>query len=163
MKYTGVSLLLTAALLMGCQSNRGGGNVGIDGGPSAAGFTKGAAGSFVATAGDRVFFEFDSSALTHASQATLIRQVEWLLQHKGVGRVVIEGRCDERGTREYNLGLGERRANAVRNFLVAHGVPANLITVISYGKDKPIEVRGVGSDSKEEFWRQNRVSITAIE
>ncbi|MDR1475511.1 MAG: OmpA family protein [Holosporales bacterium] len=166
MRYCSVSLLLAASLLIGCQSDKR--DEGVADGGSAV-FAKGAStndASFVATAGDRVFFEFDSSSLTHESQATLVRQVEWLMQNKKSKnvRVAVEGRCDERGTREYNLALGERRASSVRNFLVAHGVPARLITVVSYGKDKPIEVRGANSeDTKEEFWRQNRVSITVVE
>ncbi len=161
MKYTGIGFLLAASLLVGCQSNQDGSNSCLNG---QANFKKGSpaefTATFVSTAGDRVFFELNSSSLSHEAQATLIRQVEWMLQSKK-SRILIEGRCDERGTREFNLGLGERRGNAVKNFLIAHGVPAESITVVSYGKDKPIEVSA--DAAKEEFWRQNRVSITVIE
>ena len=111
---------------------------------------------FVATAGDRVFFDFDKFNLQSAARDTLQRQADWLKQYANV-RVTIEGHCDERGTREYNLALGERRANAVKDYLVGLGVDASHIATISYGKERP-EVLG----SNEAAWSQNRRALTAV-
>jgi peptidoglycan-associated lipoprotein len=108
------------------------------------------------TAGDRVFFEFDRSDITSEAQQVLQRQASWLQHYPNVS-VTIEGHCDERGTREYNLALGERRAAAVKNVLVAAGIPASRVSTISYGKERPI-VPG----SNEEAWAQNRVAITTV-
>lgn len=88
---------------------------------------------------DRVFFEYDSSELSDAARATLGKQAEWLMHYSRV-RVAVEGHCDERGTREYNLALGDRRATAVKNYLVALGVPASRLRTISYGKERPAAV-----------------------
>lgn len=103
---------------------------------------------------DRVFFTFDHSSLTGESQKTLHDQMEWLQANPDM-QIVIQGHCDERGTREYNIGLGERRANAAKEYLVSMGISADRITVVSKGKDDPI-VTG----SNEEAWAQNRVAIT---
>jgi peptidoglycan-associated lipoprotein len=108
------------------------------------------------TAGDRVFFAFDSSEISPAAQQILQRQAAWL-QHYGNVAVTIEGHCDERGTEEYNLALGERRANAAKNVLVAAGVAAGRIQTISYGKERPV-IPG----STEEAFAQNRVAITVV-
>jgi peptidoglycan-associated lipoprotein len=108
------------------------------------------------TAGDRVFFEFDRSDITSEAQQILQRQASWLQHYPNVS-VTIEGHCDERGTREYNLALGERRAAAVKNVLVAAGIPASRISTISYGKERPIVL-----GSNEEAWAQNRVAITTV-
>jgi peptidoglycan-associated lipoprotein len=89
-------------------------------------------------------------------QATLARQAAWLAKYPNVS-VTIEGHCDERGTREYNLALGERRANAAKNFLVQAGVPASRLSVISYGKERPA---ATGSD--EASWAQNRRAVTVV-
>jgi peptidoglycan-associated lipoprotein len=109
-----------------------------------------------ATAGDRVFFAFDRSDITPESQQILARQADWLRRYPNV-TVAIEGHCDERGTREYNLALGERRAQAVKNVLVAMGIPASRISTISYGKERPAVV---GSD--EEAYAQNRRAVTTV-
>ncbi|WP_448585381.1 peptidoglycan-associated lipoprotein Pal [Thermaurantiacus sp.] len=112
---------------------------------------------FLARAGsDTVYFALDSYALDERARATLDAQARWLLDHAAV-RVTIEGHCDERGTREYNLALGERRANAVKNYLAARGVDAARITTISYGKERPA-VEG----QDEEAWAQNRRSVTVL-
>lgn len=87
---------------------------------------------------DRVLFAYDSSELSSTARGILAKQAEWLNHNRGV-RVRIEGHCDERGTREYNLALGERRATAVKNYLVALGVPATRMDTISYGKERPVE------------------------
>ncbi|MBM3585859.1 MAG: peptidoglycan-associated lipoprotein Pal [Alphaproteobacteria bacterium] len=107
-------------------------------------------------AGDRVFFGFDLYDLTAEAQETLRRQAEWM-QTYGDVTVTVEGHCDERGTREYNLALGERRANAVKNFLVALGVDPARVATISYGKERP-EVLG----SDESAWAQNRRGVTLV-
>jgi peptidoglycan-associated lipoprotein len=106
--------------------------------------------------GDRVFFATDSSVINAEAQATLERQAAWLKQYGNVN-VVVEGHADERGTREYNLALGERRANAAKNYLVSLGVPANRVTTISYGKERPAVL---GSD--ESSWAQNRRAVTVV-
>jgi peptidoglycan-associated lipoprotein len=106
--------------------------------------------------GDRVFFEFDKSTITAEGQQTLQRQAAWLQKYPNV-TVTIEGHCDERGTREYNLALGERRATAVRNALVALGVSANRIRTISYGKERPAVL-----GSNEAAWAQNRRGVTVV-
>ena len=97
------------------------------------------------------------STIREDGRKTLAKQAEWLKQYTNYP-ITIEGHCDERGTREYNLALGERRANAVRQYLVAQGVPAARLKTISYGKERP-EV--VGSD--EGAWARNRVAITALQ
>jgi peptidoglycan-associated lipoprotein len=109
-----------------------------------------------ATAGDRVFFAFDSAEISSEGQQILQRQADWLRRYPNVA-VTIEGHCDERGTREYNLALGERRASAAKNLLVAAGIPASRISTISYGKERPI-VPG----STDDAYAQNRVAVTTV-
>ncbi len=109
----------------------------------------------VQTAGDRVFFDFDSSAITGEGQATLSKQAAWLSANNA--NITVEGHCDERGTREYNLALGEKRANSVKDFLVSQGVSAARISTISYGKEFP-EFLG----SAEEAWGKNRRGVTVV-
>ena len=110
---------------------------------------------FVATvSSDRIFFDTDSSDVDGPDQATLQSQAAWLSKYPAK-RITIEGHCDERGTREYNLALGERRANATKNALAALGVDAARITTISYGKERP---DAVGSD--EEAYAKNRRAVT---
>jgi len=108
------------------------------------------------TAGDRVFFDYDSSELDATDRATLQAQTAWLNKYSNL-RITIEGHCDERGTREYNLALGERRSAAVKNYLVALGISASRIDTISYGKERPI---AFGSD--EAAWAQNRRGVTMV-
>src|SRR5690606_13012106 len=107
--------------------------------------------------GDRVFFGYDRYDLAAEARATLEKQATWLQQYPNLV-ITIEGHADERGTREYNLALGERRANSVKNYLVALGVPASRITTISYGKERPAVV---GSD--EMAWSQNRRGVTVVQ
>ena len=106
--------------------------------------------------GDRVFFETDRSDLTPEARETVGRQAEWLRRYPNV-RVTIEGHADERGTREYNLALGERRAVAVRNYLTALGIPANRLATTSYGKERPAVV-----GSNESAYAQNRRGVTVV-
>ena len=103
---------------------------------------------------DRVFFATNKSVLTTASRDTLRKQAAWLRKNKDV-TVTIEGHADERGTREYNLALGERRANAAKDYLMTYGISANRMSVISYGKERP-----VNSGSSPLAWSQNRRSVT---
>ena len=103
---------------------------------------------------DRVFFATNESVLTTASRDTLRKQAAWLRKNSDV-TVVLEGHCDERGTREYNLALGERRANAAKDYLMTYGVASNRISVISYGKERPVD-----SGSNPLSWSKNRRSVT---
>ncbi|WP_417450529.1 peptidoglycan-associated lipoprotein Pal [Kordiimonas sp.] len=108
-------------------------------------------------AGDRIFFAYDSSELSAQARGTLAKQAEWLKNFPRVD-VAVEGHCDERGTREYNLALGERRATAVKNYLIARGVPASRLKTISYGKERPAVV-GNG----ESTWSQNRRGVLVVQ
>ena len=103
---------------------------------------------------DRVFFATNKSTLTTASRDTLRKQAAWMRKKKDIS-VTIEGHADERGTREYNLALGERRANTVKDYLMTYGISSNRISVISYGKERP-----VNSGSDPLAWSQNRRSVT---
>jgi peptidoglycan-associated lipoprotein len=124
---------------------------------SATAVTPGSVGDFRQNVGDRVFFETDQSTLREDARATLARQAEWLKRY-GNYSITIEGHCDERGTREYNLALGERRATAVRQYLVGQGIPAARIKTLSYGKERPDVV---GSD--EGSWSRNRRGVTVLQ
>lgn len=117
----------------------------------------GSVGDFRQNVGDRVFFDTDSSTVREDGRQTLNRQAEWLKKYTNY-QITIEGHCDERGTREYNLALGERRANAARQYLIAQGIPAARLKTVSYGKERPDPV---GSD--EAAWARNRRAITALE
>jgi peptidoglycan-associated lipoprotein len=156
-----IGLAAAVLLLAACSSNPppqpGGGLGGVGpgmGGPGS--FAPGSQQDLAATAGDRVFFAYDQSAISSEGQQILQRQAEWLKRYPQVS-ITIEGHCDERGTREYNLALGERRATAVKNVLVAMGIPSPRVQTISYGKERPIVV---GSD--EAGYAQNRVGITTV-
>ncbi|MCJ2179716.1 peptidoglycan-associated lipoprotein Pal, partial [Novosphingobium album (ex Hu et al. 2023)] len=101
-----------------------------------------------------IYFDTDKYDIDSMDQAALTRQAQWLMQYPGK-RASIEGHCDERGTREYNLALGERRANAAKNYLVSLGVDASRLSTISYGKERPVAL-----GSNEEAWAQNRRAVT---
>jgi peptidoglycan-associated lipoprotein len=116
----------------------------------------GTPGDFQQNVGDRVFFDYDSFQLTAEARQTLTRQAAWLKQY-GSYRVTVEGHADERGTREYNLALGERRAASVRAFLVSQGIPANRVATISYGKERPAV-----SGSTEQAYAQNRRGVSVL-
>jgi peptidoglycan-associated lipoprotein len=106
--------------------------------------------------GDRVFFDFDKSDLKPEARRTVERWAGFLKQYPNL-TVTVEGHCDERGTREYNLALGERRANSAKNFLVSLGVDARRVATISYGKERPAVV-----GSNEAAWSQNRRSVMVV-
>ncbi len=116
----------------------------------------GSAQDFQVNVGDRVFFTVDSSTLSTQARETLDRQAQWLNQY-GQYAFTVEGHADERGTREYNLALGARRANATRDYLISRGVAANRIRTISYGKERPVAVCPDPS-----CWNQNRRAVTVL-
>ena len=116
--------------------------------------TPGSQEDLIVNVGDRVFFDYDSFDLDSDAQELLQDQAAWLKQHSSVG-VTIEGHCDERGTREYNLALGERRANAAKDYLMTYGVSGKRISVISYGKERP-----VNPANSPLAWSQNRRAVT---
>ena len=125
--------------------------------PATTTVTPGSVGDFRQNVGDRVFFDTDMSTIREDGRQTLNRQAEFLKKYTNY-QVTIEGHCDERGTREYNLALGERRANAARQYLIAQGVPPARLKTISYGKERP-EVQG----SDESAWSRNRRGVTALQ
>ncbi|MBX6327555.1 MAG: peptidoglycan-associated lipoprotein Pal [Pseudolabrys sp.] len=111
---------------------------------------------FVVNVGDRVFFETDSSELSAQARATLDKQAQWLSRYPQY-TFTIEGHADERGTREYNLALGARRAQAVRDYLISRGIAANRMNTISYGKERPVALCDDIS-----CWAQNRRAVTVL-
>jgi peptidoglycan-associated lipoprotein len=151
-----IGLAAVVLLLAACSSAPPPAAGGPPSGAGGPGYGPGSQQDLAATAGDRVFFAYDQSDISSEGQQILQRQAEWLKRYPRVS-VTIEGHCDERGTREYNLALGERRAQAVKNVLVALGIPTARIQTISYGKERPIVV---GSD--EAGYAQNRVGITMV-
>ena len=106
--------------------------------------------------GDRIYFETDKHNINSASAFTLESQANWLKSTPGF-QIIVEGHCDERGTREYNLALGERRANSVKEFLVSLGVEPGRVTIISYGKERPS-----AEGSTSESWAENRRAVTVV-
>jgi len=151
-------------LVSACGTTGADDGMGGAGGMGAGGMGAGLKGSaapgtqedLVVNVGDRVFYGFDSSELTSEARATLDRQASWLAKYPSV-TIVLEGHCDERGTREYNLALGERRAAAAKNYLVASGVAEGRITTVSYGKERPAVL-----GSNEAAWAQNRRAVSVI-
>ena len=119
--------------------------------------TPGSQQDFVVNVGDRVFFETDSSDLTPQARATLDKQAQWLTNYSHYSQFTVEGHADERGTREYNIALGARRAQAVRDYLVSRGIAANRMHTISYGKERPVAVCNDIS-----CWSQNRRAVTVL-
>ena len=148
-----LSALAAVFLIAACSSN----NDTQTASAATTSVTPGSVGDFRQNVGDRVFFDTDSSNVREDGRQTLNRQAEWLKKY-GNYQITIEGHCDERGTREYNLALGERRANAARQYLIAQGIPASRIKTVSYGKERPDPV---GSD--EAAWARNRRAVTALE
>ncbi|MBA3449556.1 MAG: peptidoglycan-associated lipoprotein Pal [Pseudaminobacter sp.] len=151
-----VIIAMVAALaIAGCASKKTP-NSAADLGLGANAATPGSAQDFTVNVGDRIFFDTDSSSIRSDAQGILSRQAQWLSKYPNYA-VQIEGHADERGTREYNLALGARRAAATRDFLAAQGVPANRIRTISFGKEKPVAVCDDIS-----CWSQNRRAVTAL-
>ena len=125
--------------------------------PATTTVTPGSVADFRQNVGDRVFFDTDMSVIREDGRQTLNRQAEWLKKYAQY-QITIEGHCDERGTREYNFALGERRANAAKQYLVAQGIPAARIKTVSFGKENPDPP---GSD--EAAWARNRRAVTALQ
>ena len=123
---------------------------------SGSGIVSGSQEDLIVNVGDRVFFGYDSSDLDSDALELLQDQVAWLKQNSDVS-VTIEGHCDERGTREYNLALGEKRAQAVKNYLIGLGINPDRVSTISYGKERPAVV-----GSNDGAWAQNRRSVTLV-
>jgi len=123
---------------------------------STSGIVPGSQEDLVANVGDRVFYDLNMSALKTDGKATLDRQAAWISKW-AKNNVQVAGNCDERGTSEYNIALGNRRAKASRDYLVAKGVAATRISTISYGKDRPVAL-----GSNEQAWMQNRNAITSV-
>lgn len=156
LKINPIALALVATLAVaGCASKKtpnSAADLGLGGGAA----TPGSAQDFTVNVGDRIFFDTDSSVIRADAQQTLSKQAQWLNQYTNHS-VTVEGHADERGTREYNLALGARRAAAARDFLVARGVRANRIRTISYGKERPVAVCDDIS-----CWSQNRRAVTVL-
>jgi peptidoglycan-associated lipoprotein len=158
-----LSLAAALVLVAACESapeggaaTGGAGAANTGAATTATGIRPGSQQDLDANVGSRVYFATDKSDITPEARRSLERQAEWLKKYPNV-TVTIEGHCDERGTREYNLALGERRATAVKNVLAALGIPANRVSTISYGKERPAVV-----GSNEQAWAQNRRGVTIV-
>ncbi len=147
-----LALAVLVVAIAACARTPSGGIGGLDGAS-----TPGSQQEFLVTVGDRVFFDTDSSVISAEGQKTLDLQAVWLNRYPQY-RVLIEGHADERGTREYNIALGARRAAAVVNYLVSRGVSQNRITSKSYGKERPVAVCNDIS-----CWSQNRRAVTVLQ
>jgi len=150
MRGAPLALAVVAALALGACAKK---NI-VPGAAGAA--TPGSQQEFVVSVGDRVFFTTDSTQLTAQSLATLDKQAQWLQTYSQY-TFTIEGHADERGTREYNIALGARRAQAVRDYLISRGVSAGRMRTISYGKERPVAVCNNIS-----CWSQNRRAVTVL-
>jgi peptidoglycan-associated lipoprotein len=148
-----LAALAAAGLLVACSNTEEAATTGA----GASTIRPGSQEDLVANVGDRVLFDFDRSLIRADQRPVLERQARWMQQYPQV-QVMVEGHTDERGTREYNLALGQRRANAARDVLVANGVAGQRIRTISYGKDRP-EALG----SNEAAWAQNRRAVTVVQ
>ena len=156
MNWKVAGLLASLALLGACSGNNTGATTGTGQTTTTAGVTPGSQEDLVANVGDRVFYALDSSSLSGDARATLDRQAAWLARYPQVS-IQMAGNCDERGTAEYNLALGQRRANAARDYLVARGVSSARVTTISFGKERPT---ALGSD--DQAYAQNRNATTSV-
>ncbi len=157
-----IGLVGAVALLAACETApQDGATASGDGANGAAtaqklGPAAGTAQDFVVNVGDRVFFGFDQYSLTADARSTLEKQAVWLKKYPNAV-IAVEGHCDERGTREYNLALGERRANAAKEYLVSLGVDAMRVKTISFGKERPVAL-----GHNEAAWTQNRRAVTVV-
>lgn len=140
----------------GASGGAGGGSTATSGASTMGGPQAGTQEDLVVNVGDRVFFDFDKFSLKPEARATLEKQSAWLKKYPSV-TIVIEGHCDERGTREYNLALGERRANSAKDYLVTLGINPSRVKTISYGEERPVAL-----GSNEKSWAQNRRSVTTV-
>ena len=164
MRFKSIVLVLGALLMLtACESmtkenagasGQGAKAAGGSSGGGVAAIVPGSIRDLVVNVGDRVFFDFDKSNIRPDQRATLEKQAAWLKTYPQV-KLMIEGHCDERGTREYNLALGERRANSVKDFLVALGINPDRLQTISYGKERP-----AAQGHNEAAWAQNRRGVS---
>ncbi|CCQ73318.1 peptidoglycan-associated lipoprotein Pal [Magnetospira sp. QH-2] len=145
-----------SAKMEGTGGQSGAGNSGSTMETKPMGPMMGSADEFVVSVGDTVRFGYDRYDLDAAAQTTLEAQAAWLKRYPGV-TVTIEGHCDERGTREYNIALGDRRASAAKDYLVALGVNGNRVKTVSYGKERPVAL-----GHNEQAWGQNRRSVSVV-
>ena len=156
-----IAIALVAILAVsGCATKKNNlpnnaGDLGLNG-ANGAGGAPGSTQDFTVNVGDRIFFDTDSSVVRADAQATLGKQAQWLQQYPNYA-ITVEGHADERGTREYNIALGARRAAATRDFLASSGVPAGRMKTISYGKERPVAVCDDIS-----CWSQNRRAVTVL-
>jgi peptidoglycan-associated lipoprotein len=150
------AILATTLSLAACASQQDNAGDGAGGMGGAGAATPGSQQDFVVNVGDRVFFTVDSSDLTTEARSTLDRQATWLARYPRYS-VTVEGHADERGTREYNIALGARRASAARDYLMARGVASTRLKTISYGKERPVAVC-----DQESCWNQNRRAVTVL-
>ena len=151
-----LALAMTLALA-GCASKKNLPNSASDLGLGSAGSaTPGSTQDFTVNVGDRIFFDTDSTSIRADAAQTLDRQAQWLQKYPNYA-ITVEGHADERGTREYNLALGARRAAATKQYLASRGIPANRINTISYGKERPVAVCDDIS-----CWSQNRRAVTVL-
>ena len=150
-------ILATATMIAACTSDVPTTTAGTSSTPVVPRTTRIFESPLVADAGDRVYFAFDSATLSEDAQAVLRRQVATIARFPHA-RIMIEGHADERGTREYNLALGERRAAAARDFLVQSGAPRHRITTTSFGRERPAVV-----GATESAWAQNRRAVTVLQ
>ncbi len=149
--------LVGALALAGCASKKNVPNSAAELGLSAAGSAQpGTPQDFTVNVGDRVFFDTNSSVIRADAQQTLAKQAQWLSQYPNYA-ITVEGHADERGTREYNIALGARRAAAARDYLISRGVAANRLDTVSYGKERPVAVCDDIS-----CWSQNRRAVTVL-
>jgi peptidoglycan-associated lipoprotein len=147
--------LIAGLALAGCANKKtpnSAGELGLGAGAA----TPGSAQDFTVNVGDRIFFDTDSTSIRADAAQTLDRQAQWLARYPNYA-ITVEGHADERGTREYNIALGARRAQAVRDYLTSRGVEANRMRTISYGKERPVAVCNDIS-----CWSQNRRSVTVL-
>lgn len=153
-----VASLLVLSACSSTPSNQGAGAGAGGAGGAAAGtqITPGSDRDFIVNVGDRVFFDFDKYNIRNDQRAQLEKQAAWLKRYPAV-MITVEGHADERGTREYNLALSERRANSAKDFLVANGIAANRVKILPLGKERPV---ALGHD--EASWAQNRRAVTVI-
>lgn len=164
MRLRFLSILAAALLVTACSttadqagtSSGEGGRSGGKAGISRADVKPGTQDDFVLNVGDQVFFDYDRYDLKSEAKSTLERQATWLKKYNNM-TITVEGHADERGTREYNLALGERRASAVKDYLVSLGVKASRVETISYGKERPAVL-----GSNESSWAQNRRGVTVV-
>jgi peptidoglycan-associated lipoprotein len=172
MRSITLACVVAVGLLAACSSDNSGTSTGSGANSAGYGQQGGAGGAYgagagqarpgseedlVQSVGDRIYFDTDLSTLNGQARATLDKQVEWL-QRYPQARVWVAGNCDERGTEEYNLALGQRRANADREYLMAHGIAGTRIETISYGKARPVD-----PGNGEGAWAKNRNAITSVQ